>query len=522
MSIIPMISENFSHIQGNIIGGFNKDLQDFIFLKFKSTIAGRAWIAEMSGPDSEASLVQSSSQQVLKFNGEFKNLSLQGLRAEDFLATAWNNIALTHAGLKALGVPTTDLDAFPDDFKQGMAARASRIGDVGASAPAHWLAPFAPGTEIHAIVIVAADTDELLSDRIEALKSPAFLAGVDVVGTVSGRALSGSMKGHEHFGFKDGVSQPGLRGVNLPDDPVGNPNQGHPGQDLLWPGEFVLGYPTQIPRAKAAFDGPNPDPGPVSTSGPAWTRNGSYLVFRRLDQDVPKFQVQIAEGAAQAKMSTDVFGAKLVGRYESGCPLEARAFQALAPAAAPPSSDPGIAQPILADDDSLNLNFEFGDDAAGVRVPLASHIRKAYPRDEDTGHGDDSESETQTHRLLRRGIAFGGAVGDPVGGGADDARGLLFLCYQKSIAKQFEFVQQNWCNNADFPPKPEGRPAPGQDPIIAQSPSGPFHLDAQTGTIQAQHFVTTSGGEYFFQPSIEALRKIGAGMVGAPTVKAQA
>src|SRR5437588_369889 len=73
--------------------------------------------------------------------------------------------------------------------------------------------------------------------------------------------------GHEHFGFKDGVSQPGIRGITDPDDPIANPNQGHPGQDLLWPGEFVLGYPQQIPKAAEGVDGPNPNPGPIS--GPA-------------------------------------------------------------------------------------------------------------------------------------------------------------------------------------------------------------------------------------------------------------
>ncbi len=123
--------------------------------------------------------------------------------------------------------------------------------------------------------------------------------------------------GHEHFGFKDGVSQPGIRGVDPPDDPIGNPDQGHPGQDLLWPGEFILGYATQIPVTKPGVDGPNPDPGPDSVSGPSWTVDGSYFVFRRLRQDVRAFEENVHHLAATLGLSVDLTGAKLVGRYKS-------------------------------------------------------------------------------------------------------------------------------------------------------------------------------------------------------------
>ena len=158
-----------------------------------------------------------------------------------------------------------------------------------------------------------------------------------------------------------------------------------------------------------------------------------------LDQNVPAFDAQIAELAKRTGLSPDLVGAKLVGRYKSGCPLETRTFLASAP---PAPTDPGIATPALADSDNLNLAFEFGEDPDGKLVPLASHIRKAYPRDEDTGLGVDSESDTQTHRLLRRGIPFGASIGDSGQGGAEaDKRGLVFLCYQRDIEEQFEFVQ---------------------------------------------------------------------------------
>lgn len=501
------------NIQGNILGGFNKDFQTFLFLKFKSAAAGRAWLKEISDAGVDSSVAKSSSKDVLRFNGQFKALKAEGKKPELFIEAAWTNIAISFLGLQALGITAADLAAFPSAFKAGMAARNNVLGDLGSSDPSHWLTPFGT-SDVHALLLVAADNEPKLAARVAAIKGSAlFTSGVNAVHVIEGRTRMDLPKqaGHEHFGFKDGVSQPGIRGVTLPDDPVGNQDQGHPGQDLLWPGEFVLGYPTQIPTAKPGHDGPNPDPGAPSKSGPTWTVDGSYLVFRQIAQDVPGFRAQVGALAAAHGLHTDLMGAKLVGRYKSGCPIEARAFQ---PGPFVPSpTDPEIAHPGVAASDTLNNNFEFGADPTGAVCPLASHIRKAYPRDELTPAGDpDSESNTQTHRLLRRGIPFGGSFGAAHGGGANDLRGLLFQCYQKDLESQFEFVQQSWVNNAAFPPGSVGG-SPGEDPIIAQSVSGPFQLEPGHAPIPVAHFVTTKGGEYFFAPSIETLQKIGANAI---------
>lgn len=517
-------SVNTNNIQGNIFGGFNKNFQTLLFLKFRSGPTGRAWIKALADPDFGEGVAQSNSARVLTFNGQFKALHAAGLKPEDFLAVAWTNIAISHQGLKALEVRHDDLMAFPSDYAQGMAARKDRIGDLGESDPSKWIAPFDKPADIHAVLIVAADNEGLLEKRVEALRGmPTFAPGVEELGKepIQGRTRADLLdkdktiiekrEGHEHFGFKDGVSQPGIRGVTVPDDPIGNPRQGQPGQDLLWPGEFVLGYPTQRPEAKRGTGGPNPDAGTKSRSGPRWTKDGSYFVFRRLAQNVPQFHKHVEELAKANGLNPDLMGAKLVGRYKSGCPVETRAFQP--PPYDPPAKDPGQgAGSPLADSDTLNNNFEFGDDVDGGTCPLASHIRKAYPRDEQTlENKDDSESDTQTHRLLRRGIPFGGSIGDKVGGKEGDPRGLLFMCYQKSIKDQFEFVQSSWVNDKEFPAFPPGRPTPGDDPIIAQSPQGPFTLDPAKPSLTVRHFVTTTGGEYFFAPSIKALQELGDG-----------
>jgi Dyp-type peroxidase family len=502
---------NLSNIQGNSIGGFNKDSQANLFLKFTSGSSGRAWLKEIAGE-------LSSSDSVIEFNNQFRALKKQGVnKPETLISAIWVNLAISFAGLKALGVKPADLAAFPPTFQNGMAA--ASIGDVGTSAPSTWVPPFNHPADVHAVLIVAADHSLELAKKVADLTAtPAFTAGCQILLNQPG-ATRPDLPGHEHFGFKDGISQPGLRGVDKPDDPLGNPDQGHPGQDLLWPGEFILGYDTQIPTAKSGHDGPNPDPGPASKSGPAWTTDGSYLVFRRLRQDVKKFSENIRALSHTLGWTTDLTGAKLVGRYKSGCPIEQRKFQA--GPYTPPSQDPGDpvhGNPALANSHTLNNNFEFGDDPQGKFCPMSAHIRKAYPRDEDTpAGGANSESETQTHRLLRRGIPYGEPFKPHVHGSENVDRGLLFLAYQNDIARHFEFVQTAWVNSANFPPNPAGQPPlldpPGEDPIMAQSASAKMLVDPGRHAVDIKHFVTTTGGEYFFSPSIDAVQGLGDGTI---------
>jgi len=506
---MPTTKLQLGNIQGNSIGGFSKDFQTNLFLKFTNAANGRAWIQEISGE-----IAGSSSADVLDFNRQFAALTKQGVqRPEELISAVWVNLAFSFRGLAALKLKNRDdLDLFPQTFREGMAKAKSRIGDVGRSDPSTWIKPFNKSRDLHAVLIIAADHSVQLQEKVAAVtRTAAFKAGVEILLDQVGRTRS-DLPGHEHFGFKDGVSQPGIRGVDPPDDPIANPNQGHPGQDLLWPGEFIVGYATQIPKGKTGVDGPNPDPGPDFKPDPGWTVDGSYLVFRRLKQDVVGFERQVKELAKKLGWSTDLTGAKLVGRYKSGTPIEQRRFQPTP--YTPPSTDPGDphhGNPALGSNNTLNNNFEFSGDTDGAICPLAAHIRKAYPRDElNTGGNSDGESLTQTHRLLRRGIPYGEpfVAHDPASGRKD--RGLLFLCYQNDIASHFEFVQSNWVNNPRFPPGPA---VPGEDPIITQTTAGKMLIDPNEPAIEVSHFVTTTGGEYFFAPSISALQGIADGSI---------
>jgi len=225
---------------------------------------------------------------------------------------------------------------------------------------------------------------------------------------------------------------------------------------LIWPGEFVFGYPGQDP-SDAVKPGRPPD------MAAPWLRNGSYMAFRRLEQKVPEFRKFVAERAARLGMEPELLGARMVGRWKSGAPLEL----------APLRDDWA-----LGGDPRRNNDFDYGDDPFQRKCPYAAHIRKAYPRDDAPG----GEAEAQTHRICRAGITFGPEV-MPGETTTRHSRGLMFVCYQTSIGRQFEFIQWHHANEPDFvnhKVRPiSGAPVtPGFDPIIGQAAgSGPREMD---------------------------------------------
>jgi Dyp-type peroxidase family len=310
-----------------------------------------------------------------------------------------------------------------------------------------------------------------------------------------GNTRPGAEWGREHFGFLDGVSQPGIRGLTPISDPIRRPNEGLPGQDLIWPGEFVFGCPGQDPA--------NPvKPGKPPDMLAPWMRNGSYMVFGRLEQKVPEFRRFVAERAARLGMNPKLLAARMVGRWKSGAPLE-RA----------PLRD----NPEMGSDDKRNNDFDFAEDSFQRKCPYAAHIRKVNPRD------DIAFAEAQRHRIIRQGIAFGPEV-EPGETITRHSRGLMFVCYQTSIERQFEYIQKNYANNPDFvygKVRPVGGAPvkPGFDPIIGQAPgNGPREMDEpypnypagnrRTTLAIPQQFVILRAAAYFFVPSITALRTV--------------
>lgn len=303
--------------------------------------------------------------------------------------------------------------------------------------------------------------------------------GLVIVYEQLGETLPGHRAGHEHFGFKDGISQPGIIGFHEEDLKRPGERAGHPGTEMVPAGEFVLGYPTVSGDVIA---------------DPDWLRNGSFQVFRRLRQDVPGWWAQVAQAqdtlSAEVAVKDDLLAAKFVGRWRSGTPL-----------AAAPTRDNRSARLASRDND-----FDYDDDPDGHKTPLFAHIRKVYPR--DAAFNDDA------HRLLRRGIPFGRTF-DPAAGrnhGVDADRGLLFNIFCASIEAQFEFLQRTWANNAEF-----SAPGTGPDAVIGEDPA-PVRLrvaGAPDAELDLRRFVVTTGAVYAFAPSVSTLRRLAAGTLEA-------
>lgn len=438
-------------------------------------------------------------------------------------------VAFSFGGLRKL---TPGAAMIPSDaFREGLAARSAMLGDPpsGEGSPGKWEVGGA-GKELDALFIVAGDSRTDVSTRADDLRKDLEAAGADVIYREDGD-IREDLKGHEHFGFDDGVSQPGIRGrassaagdfiTERYIDPARIPESslfGYPGQDLIWPGVLLLGHPSTSPDALV--------PGIPTPAIPEWTRNGSFLVFRRLVQDVGLFwrttrdlAGNLAQKSGFEKTTDETLAARLVGRWPSGAPVNRV-----------PADDPDLGKCTEAnnhfrfDSDAakLPLRSKFDDtypmskaDPAGVTCPWAAHIRKVNTRDSSSDLG--GREATYARRILRVGIPFGKPLplekryADQNEDNDYKKRGLLFQCVQSSIENQFEFLTTSWINDPSRPKTPSGHDlllgqnnANGEDRRRECMLFGSGLQQAKIGT-SAQWIIPTGGG-YFFVPSISALQ----------------
>ena len=374
------------------------------------------------------------------------------------LADTWVSVALTFKGLEALAVPRESLESFPWEFRQGMAARAKELGDVGESAPENWEQPLG-SSDLH-VVLVAVSPDE---QRLEAALDRAretyrSMSGIKAIWRQNCHALPTET---EPFGFRDGISHPAIEGSGIPGS--------NPQERPLKAGEFVLGYRDEL--------------GGVQRTEPEFLgRNGTYVVFRKLHQRVAAFR-QYLKANSTSVADEELLAAKMMGRWRSGAPL----------ALCPFHDDVELGA-----DARRNNNFLFeADDPAGFKTPGGSHIRRCNPRDAGIA------GVTRLHRMIRRGTAYGPPLpeGVMVDDGAD--RGLMFAFVGAHIGRQFEFVQSQWINDGVFFGAGNDKdPIAGSTEVNFTLPRRPVRKRLQG----IPRFVVTRGGEYCFMPGLRALR----------------
>jgi Dyp-type peroxidase family len=371
------------------------------------------------------------------------------------------SVALSYEGLKALGTPAASLESFAWEFRQGMAARASALGDTGDSAPEYWEQPF--GTpQVHLILVGVAPDEARLEAAVErARKAFADLPGVKPVWRQDCRAPPDHK---EPFGFRDGISHPAIEGSGIPGT--------NPHDPPLKAGELVLGYEDELGAIE-----PGPEPAALG-------RNGTYVVFRKLHQRVAAFRRYLHDNA-KGPDDEELLAAKMMGRWRSGAPL----------AVCPLHDDPELGA-----DDRRNNDFEYReDDAIGYKTPPGSHARRCNPRDSAVA------GVPRLHRMIRRGTAYGPLLPEGVldDDGAD--RGLMFAFVGAQLKRQFEFVQSEWIGGGDFLGLGDAK-----DPVVgAASGDGGFTIPNRPIPRRLHglaSFVVTRGGEYAFMPSLSGLR----------------
>jgi Dyp-type peroxidase family len=373
----------------------------------------------------------------------------------------WITVAFTCNGLRALGVDEATLATFPQEFREGMAARAAILGDTGANDPANWVDKTA-SSELHAIAILfARDAAERGRCVIEHGKLLAECQGVEVLSSLDLEATPPFDYAYDHFGYRDRLSQPVIEGSG--DEPT--PGSGAP----LKPGEFILGYPDET------------GPSPALPQPEILSRNGSFMAYRRLEEHVGRFRGFLRENGRTPE-EQELVAAKLMGRWRSGAPLTL----------APDKDDPALGA-----DPRRNNNFNYKhEDPLGYAVPLGSHMRRMNPR--------DTAANMNRRRMIRRGATYGSYLPE---GTADDGkeRGIAAFVICASLIRQFEFAQNVWVNDRNFHELGNER-----DPIIGTQ-DGTLEFKIPKRPIRRKitglpAFTTVRGGAYFFLPGLKALR----------------
>lgn len=469
-----------SDIQGPVVSAYSHLKRSaYLFLQFHDAVGARQWLAQ---------LLPSIS------SGELWPTGPDGKKVKPSQSI---NIAFTYPGFQAMKLPHKTLDSFLPPYTLGAAARANVSGDVGESAPELWEFGGPNTAPVHAMLMVQSRSARHLRDFEKVLDElvAASDGAVSVIATEYGYRRE---EAKEHFGFHDGLSQPNIAGVGI---------QKADGQIAAETGEFILGYlnayglyPTS-PIVPASEDRHHILPRFPEGALPDcrdFGRHGTYVVYRKLEQDVAKFWQSIQQAADGDQAEMLKVSSKYLGRWPSGTPITLS-----------PDSDP-----VQYSDEN---DFRFMPlDPDGMRCPVGSHIRRANPRDSRVNDTPESSMNTSSrHRVLRRAMLYGEPLitaeetewpRAPVDLQDDGVkRGLQFVVLNADIQRQYEFVQQTWFNiptfNAEFSTK---------DPFVGDN-NGTGYMTLQDEPYRKRiphmpRFVRTRAAAYLFMPSLTALR----------------
>lgn len=546
-------------IQGDPLAGFNTSNSIILLLDIKDAILTKKWLAEKVVPKITTARDVFKRHQHMNIHREHQKLGIKGQPYSDHPEYSYLNISFSNDGLAIL-TSKEEVDEFyavgnSEAFALGMPKRSTLLGDpdVNTNQPgARDLWKFGGERTPHIMIQIQGDTMELCEALADEILS-SYGEGGELVYKDIGQRREGALeKPKEQFGFHDGVSNPAIRGMYKIEDPIHGSRLAYiskrhidksdlrwnfyskPGTSLIWPGELILGYKKQRDVNNEAPPSqfywlPDDD----SFIGPAWAKNGTFVIYRRLYQNVAAFwnhakqtadelNAQFATQDAPTDWDSSKAASRFIGRWPSGCPImlspdkdvEAWGEDKVTQNAfmyavdTPPFTSAQTGEPVEGVPTIPSDNI-------GLRCPMGSHVRKVNPRDQGTDFGPDES--TLKHRLMRRGTPFGPFVpeDDKFKDDGQD-RGLQFIAYMSNIDMQFEFLLRFWAN---FDQQPVAMTT-GQayDMVIGQPAQTDYERQitmialnkgglpaSATSTSTKDRWVYATGGGYFFMPGISAI-----------------
>jgi Dyp-type peroxidase family len=526
-------------IQGNVVFGYGRwgyPQSRYLLFKFHNSNEGRKFITAL------VPLVTSSAPLDTQNGGEPPEST--------------TNLAFSYAGLRELGLPDLSMRSFPEDFRMGMKARKEILGDNGPSAPENWDPVWKDNYGVHMLMTINAKSpvelnaryEEVLSllsgthEGVELLKGHRGPNGSDDMEYQAGQAIviNGKPTSNEHFHYTDGISDPVFKGQGKnKNDTIGagKPTRESPGTVDGWEpletGEFLMGHRDETSEY------------PIAPVPRLLSYNGSFMVYRKLHQNVGKFTEYIEKtsenyGAADetSAVKQETLKAKFAGRWSNGAPLATFPSYASAmrfgdewdTATHILFSDPKATEEVKASArvaynklKTKRRAFNYNNDLKGASCPLGAHTRRTNPRgslefDTEGAFGTPG-ALADRRRILRRGLPYGDSNDRTDNEGE---HGIIFMAINSSIQRQFEFVQQQWVNYGnDFKLSNEKDVLLGNhatdsagNPMGRTVINGNKELEQPTFMCSGMpRFVETRGGEYFFIPSMTALRMIGEGII---------
>jgi Dyp-type peroxidase family len=435
-------STMLDQLQPNILKPHVRDRLSVLLVQFGDAATGRAFLSGLVKATDPA--LMKSARAALEETLAFKESGQPG--------TPYVGVGLSFAGYKALEIERAKTPSDPS-FRRGMRAAAT-LRTLTDPPVSKWEEAYQD--EIHAIVLIGDKTAVPMQRRRREILAR-LRDSATVLWEEHGRPVAPGHRNIEHFGYVDGVSQP----LFLTEDIDAERAKG---ATKFWDPAFPL---EQVLVAEP--------------SAPA-TRFGSYLVFRKLEQNVQLFKGQEELMGCRLGLSdedSERAGAMLVGRFEDGTPVTLEGEAGL----------------------GATNDFTYEGDS-GLKCPHYAHVRKVNPR----------RPVARRHLMARRGQTYGLRTDEIEG---DDVSlnerptagvGLLFMAFNSSLREQFEHTQKRFANHATR--------TSAADPLIGQGPRGKLISPVKWGepktkaTDAIAQAVTMKGGEYFFMPSLPFLRDL--------------